>query len=35
AGFTPAARPRGAATGVLLLHHDALDDIDLASAYRS
>ena len=35
AGFTPAARRLAAATGVLLLHHDALDDIDLASAYRS
>ncbi|MCJ2095429.1 restriction endonuclease [Methylobacterium sp. J-072] len=35
AGFTPAARRLAAATGVLLLHHDALDDIDLAGAHRS
>ncbi|MHB2210552.1 restriction endonuclease [Methylobacterium sp. CM6257] len=32
AGFTPAARRLAAATGVLLLHHDALDAIDLAQA---
>ena len=31
AGFTPAARRLAAATGVLLLHHDALDAIDLAA----
>ena len=29
AGFTPAARKLAAATGVLLLHHDDLDDHDL------
>jgi restriction system protein len=32
AGFTPAARRLAAATGVLLLHHDALEAIDLAEA---
>lgn len=32
AGFTPAARRLAGATGVLLLHHDALDAIDLAEA---
>ncbi|MGU3667641.1 restriction endonuclease [Methylobacterium sp. A49B] len=32
AGFTPAARRLAAATGVLLIHHDALDAIDLAAA---
>ena len=32
AGFTPAARRLAAATGVLLLHHDALDAIDFAAA---
>jgi restriction system protein len=32
AGFTPAARRLAAATGVLLLHHDALDALDLAEA---
>jgi restriction system protein len=30
AGFTPAARRLATATGVLLLHHDALDELDLA-----
>ena len=30
AGFTPAARRLAQATGVLLLHHDALADLDLA-----
>ena len=32
AGFTPAARRLAAATGVLLLHHEGLDAIDLAEA---
>lgn len=32
AGFTPAARRLATATGVLLLHHDALEAIDLAEA---
>ena len=32
AGFTPAARRLATATGVLLLHHDGLDAIDLAGA---
>lgn len=31
AGFTPAARRLAAATGVLLLHHDALAALDLAA----
>jgi len=31
-GFTPAARRLATATGVLLLHHDALEAIDLAEA---
>lgn len=32
AGFTPAARRLARATGVLLLHHDALEELDIAEA---
>ncbi|MBE7247619.1 MAG: restriction endonuclease [Actinomycetospora chiangmaiensis] len=32
AGFTPAARRLATATGVLLLHHDGLDALDIAGA---
>ncbi len=35
AGFTPAARRLAQATGVLLLHHDALDDLDPAEAAQA